>query len=459
MRPTLIGVILALLVVPLNAQEVAGPDEYAYGFPIQLENGTRASDFYSVELPLAVYQSVTDAQLRDLGVYDGANQPVPRVLRRSEPTVENDETKAALRFFPLPANEATAADDIRVLLQKGNGSTRVELTSSGVEPVSAHRYVVDTQSFEQPFQAVDFEWAEVPTTFVAMVNIEGSQDLDRWTGIGNGAIANLQSAGNNVLQQRVSLTGGRFDYLRITVTDAPDSWQLTGTTGIELAKTSTVERRWETLQPTATDEDGGLIFDLGGNVPIDRLQIKLSEDNSVVRGVLYYRTGDRWVRWREGVFYHLKRNGRAITNEPIAISERRNRRFKFKILTGGTNVPVQLIVGWRPEKLIFLAQGQQPYTLVAGNSEERAAGFPQARRYGDPAIFDLALNQDIATLAVANLGPRAVLGGTDRLRASEQRDWRQIALWAALVLAVLVVGWIAVSLLRQVNSDDAAPQR
>jgi hypothetical protein len=449
-----IGALLLLAAQPLSAQQVPGQDEYAYGFPILLQPGSQSSGFHSVELPLALYQSVTDVQLRDLGVYDGANQPVPRVLRPRQKTVERDETITELRVFALPASEAATAENIRILLRQADGATNVELTTGVGDPSHSNHYVIDTQALDKPLQALDLEWADVPTTFVAAISIEGSNDLDRWTTVGAGAIAHLQNSEGNLLQQRINLNGNAFDYLRVTVSDMPKGWQLTSARGVQVSQSSVVERRWETLQASDKDKDGGLIFDLGGSVPIDRVQIKLSGDNNVVRGVLYYGSGDRWVKWREGVFYRLNRNGTAVTNEPLAIAEHRSQRFKFKIKTGRSNVPVQLVVGWRPESLIFLAQGEGPYTLAAGRAAEQVAGFPHTKLYGDRAIFDLALDENIATLAQASLGPRVVLGGVELLTIAEQRDWRRFALWASLVLALLVVGWIAVSLLRQLNSSD-----
>lgn len=454
MKISTLGALLLLATQPLSAQQVPGQDEYAYGFPILLEPGTQSSGFHSIELPLALYQSVTDIQLRDLGVYNGANQPVPRVLRPRQQPQENDETITPLRVFPLPTSKTSTAEDIRVLLRQADGTTNVELTTGGGDPSRANHYVIDTAALDKPLQALDLEWADVATTFVAAVGIEGSNDLDRWTSVGAGAIAHLQSGDGNLLQQRISLNGKAFDYLRVSVTDMPDGWQLKAARGVQVSQSSAVERRWETLQSGSKADDGGLIFDLGGRVPIDRVQIKLSGDNNVVRGALYYWSGDRWVKWREGVFYNLNRNGAAVTNEPLAITERRSQRFKFKIKTGRSDIPVQLSVGWRPESLIFLAQGQGPYTLAAGRAAEQSAGFPHAKLYGDAAIFDLALDENIATLAQASLGPRVVLGGTQLLTIPEQRDWRQFALWASLVLAVLVVAWIAVSLLRQLNSRE-----
>lgn len=435
----------------LHAADVPALGEYAFGFPILLPQSP-PEDFNSVEVPLLLYQSVTDPGLRDLGVYDAAGQPVPRLLRPPRKQPAQPETALLLRVFALPSSDTTTAEDIRLLLRREDGTTNLEFNTMNGADVQRQRYLLDTQELKQPLTALEFDWNSVTETFVASVNIEGSQDLDNWASIGNGAIAHLKGDAGDIQRQRVAMNGSRYDYLRVTVTGMPQGWALSAANGIQAAPTATAPRRWITLNSSGQEEDGGLLFDLGGHVPVDRVQVRIAGDNSVVRGTLYYWAGNRWVSSQEGVFYNLRRNGAGITNEPLAISERRNQRWKLKIMTGRSDGPIQLKLGWRPENIVFLAQGDGPYTLAAGRAADSVDNFPQARIYGDPAIFNLTLGG--TTVATASLGSRQTLGGADQLTLPVKRNWRQGLLWAALILAIVVVGGIAVNLLRQLNSAE-----
>jgi len=439
----------------LNAAEVPAMGEYAYGFPIRLEQ-TQASpsDFNSIEIPLILYQSIADPGLRDVGVYDASGQPVPRVLAPRKPQPAKPEVATTLRTFALPSGDTATAEDIRLLLRTTDGATNVELnTSSGVD--ARQRYLLDTQDLQQPLTALEFAWTLATETFVANVSVEGSQDLDNWTTVGSGAIAHLLGETDTVQRRRVSIDGNRYDYLRVSITGMPEGLRLAATQGIQLAQTAAVLRRWTTLDSHGQDEDGGLLFDLGGSVPVDRVQVRIAGDNSVVRARLYRWSGDRWTDSQEGVFYNLRRNGAGVTNEPLAIAERRSQRWKLNIITGRSDGPVQLKLGWRPERLIFLAQGEAPYTLACGRAADRGDNFPQARLYGDLAIFNLALGSDVTNIATGNLGSRQLLGGANQLVIPVKRNWQQGLLWAALILAVVVVGGIAVKLLRQLNQTEA----
>jgi hypothetical protein len=52
---------------------------------------------------------------------------------------------------------------------------------------------------------------------------------------------------------------------------------------------------------------------------------------------------------------------------------------------------------------------------------------------------------------VAALGARRELGGADALHAPREIPWRTLALWSVLVVGVLVVGFMAVRLAREMQ--------
>ncbi len=445
--------IAGLLGMQCLAAEVPALSEYAYGFPV-LTEPTQAEDFHSIEVPLVLYQSVTDPGLRDIGVYDAAGRPVPRVLRPRKQQPPNPDTATPLPVFALPNDTMASAEDIRLLLRRQAGTTNLELNTVNGGPEQGLRYLVDTQKLTEPLTALAFSWGSVNKTFVATVNVEGSQDLDNWVAVGSGAIAHLRGDVSDIQRRRVAISG-RYDYLRVSVSGVPEGWTLKGAEGIRAAAAAPLPRRWVTLDATGQDEDGGQLFDLGGHVPVDRVQVIISGDNSVVRGRLFYRSGERWANSKDGVFYNLRRDGAGVSNEAITVPERRSRHWKLKVITGRSDGPIQLKLGWRPENLVFLAQGQGPYTLAAGRAADLPDNFPQARLFGDQTIFDLTLGVDKGNLATARLGPRQLLGGTKQLAIPVKRNWQQGLLWAALILAVVVVGVIAVNLLRQLDSAES----
>ncbi|MEO8249762.1 MAG: DUF3999 family protein, partial [Burkholderiales bacterium] len=112
---------------------------------------------------------------------------------------------------------------------------------------------------------------------------------------------------------------------------------------------------------------------------------------------------------------------------------------------GEAQAPPPLRLGWRAETVVFLAQGEPPFALVAGSARARRADAPIAQ------LVD-ALRSERGTdwqPAPAALGAGAPLAGDRALQpAPVPRDWKSWLLWAILALASAVVAGFAASLLR-----------
>ena len=102
-------------------------------------------------------------------------------------------------------------------------------------------------------------------------------------------------------------------------------------------------------------------------------------------------------------------------------------------------------LGYRPEVVVFLAQGTPPYALVAGSASARRAAVPM------PELVD-ALRRDLGEEwqpSPAYLSASAALAGDAALVAPPTpRDWKTWLLWGLLVLGAALVAAFAFSLLR-----------
>jgi hypothetical protein len=433
-----------------SSAELPQPADYAWGFPVQLKGD---ASFYSIQLPLEVNQSASDPLLRDAGVYNGEGRPVPRVFAAARPGFEETELRIALPIMPLFARGLSDNDLVDLLLEQNGDTTTLQFHTGGTanRPVrdDLSAYIVDARDLEAPIDAFDFDWTTPGGGFIGQVMVDASNDLRDWTRAGSAAIAELREDSAEIIQRRVMLEHSGQDFLRIRWEGMPDAWALNGISAVSRKTTTGIVRESLRLNPSSVDaEDGGRIFEIGGTPLVDRVQLLLSEQNVVVTATIFYwsEPAGRWTRIVDGNFHHVGRGNNAVVNEPVAIRPLRTSRLKVLITKGQIDAPLKLELGWRPDTLLFLAQGSAPYTLVAGRAEDSHQGFPQQMIYGVDSISELAARKGNA--GIATLGPRYPLGGTEKLSVTIPRNWSRILLWLGLALGVLFVGYMAYRIVR-----------
>lgn len=465
MNKRLVPSLLCLVTHCATAQPVANDagfprlDDYAWGFPVIV---TEEASFYTVRLPIEVNRSVTDPELRDAGVYNGDDQPVPRVFQPASDDVEQIERTRSLPFIPLFVNVPVSNDDIRLLFERRGDYARVELTADDSPQQAAagklQSYVVDTRLLDEGIEALDLYWTQTESGFIGEVTIEDSDDLHNWTVVGSAAIADLNQAAASIIQRRATIAPTTKDYLRLTWRRLPEDWSLAEISGVYTLGVGNIVREQITLSHSATDAtDGGRIFSLGGAAKIDQLRIALPQANTVINADLYLwsETQQRWYRVLQETWHHIGRDDTVVMSGPISIPRTRTSRIKVVVTRGQPDAALQLEVGWRPDTLLFLAQGPGPYVLAAGRAADAQSGYPQQRTYGVSSIAGLANGNGRS--ASATLGPRFSLGGADRLAVEDTINWRTLALWLGLGLGVAFVGFMALRILRETRQDPTPP--
>jgi hypothetical protein len=450
-------VLLSLAVPPAAAVELPGRDEYAFGFSLTLAGD---SEFFAAAVPLEVYRSVADTGLRDAGVYNAAGQPVPRIFEHpAEP--ESRELAMPLGIVPLYGDQASEPDQLRLLLRRDADGTVLELDaaelaaqagpgSTGERALTA--YIVDARDIEQRLEALSFSWPPRLGGFIGAATVEDSNDLRQWRPLGAATLAELGHELTEIRQDRVELLHRPADFIRITWAGMPGDFSLAGVDGLYSGDGESVQRQWATLDPVAVETgEQAYLFDLGGFPPVDRVNLLLPDENVVVRADILYREpdGDRWRHAETGLFYHIKRQGNEVRSEPAAVRNIRAAHWRVRINRGATAGPVQLQLGWRPDRLLFVAQGRPPFELVTGRAADRIDQYPQQAVLGDTAIFEMLRGSGVA--GDGTIGPRFAIAGAGQLSLAPAGTWRRALLWAGLSAAVLLVGWLTWSLARQLR--------
>jgi hypothetical protein len=398
--------LLGLMLAPgWGAAADLSPQDFAFGLPIVI---TKDASVYRFTLPLDVYRGIVREDLGDVRVFNADNEAVPYSLRRPTPPAAAHEEATSLPLLALRGNSRVVMDGGHLTIESPGGAASLPTQTGGSAAVN--QYVLDGRGLDFAVAVLQLHWPETATDYSGRVKIEASDDLGTWqTLVAAAPTANLHANGQSLIENRVALNPVRAKFWRVflDVAGAPD--------------------------PAVQDAD---VFDLQARLPVSRLNISLPESNTVNTIELSSRRapGDPWRTVTQSDFYRVKSVDGEQQNAPLDIALDRDRYWRARIVRGGglPRLPLHLRVEWVPNEVTFLARGKPPFLLAYGNAAATSA---------EADISQIPADVEIAPAAVGTL---QVLGGSSRLAAKPPSyHWMRATLWGALILAVALLGWVA----------------
>jgi len=282
------------------------------------------------------------------------------------------------------------------------------------------------------------------------VSIEHSDDLTRWRTVGRGSIASLAIDGASVTHGKIAITGSERGYYRLKWSRLVSDWQLESVVLATSAVTELATFGQVDLSPIEVPEEraseDALYFDAGGALPTTSIDLVFSDKNRWGNASIYFgnSTDGPWQRLgSRRLFYDIDFEGERLASEPLSLRRVEVRYWKVLFATKTGADDVQLSLEYPEEHLRFAANGEPPYQLVGGTLSNEA---------GPDTTFAAvmsALDPDKTKVATASLAARTVLGGPAALVIPTEFPWRTVYLWVALLAAVLVIGFMAVRLARE----------
>ncbi|MGV8923232.1 MAG: DUF3999 domain-containing protein [Thermomonas sp.] len=428
-------------------------DDYARQWPLVLQ--PQDAGAYRVVLDREIYRSATLPSLRDIDVRNSSGIAVPAALFSPEQPLAQASRQHVLSWFPLPRDQAAPGRDITLISERdADGSLRrVEArvggsTGTGVE-AAANAWLIDASQIDARIKALHLDWPAQATALDVAYQVEGSDNLRDWRILQPRAqLLDLTRDGKRLQQRRIPLDG-QAKYLRLSPLQADAALPLSGVSA-EMAGPAAAETwQWEALHGREVVENGRTYyhFILDGRFPMARADVTL-DANAAAEWTLESRDADdgQWQR-RAGPWVGFQvgagDGGERSAEQPLA-GIVRDHQWRLSSRAPVNGVPA-LRLGYQPEVMVFLAQGQSPFALVAGSARASRAEAPlpqlveaiRARRGGDWQP------------ATATLGAPAELAGAQALQpAPPRRDWKSWLLWGLLVLGAVVVAGFAASLLR-----------
>lgn len=452
-------VFLFLALLPMTAFANARSD-YAREWPLTLGNDNAGA--YRVVLDEAVYRSVHRASVSDLDVFNADGEPVTSAVFAAEQPMAQAASSVELPWFALPP-EVSGSSDLQVVAERNSDGTvrRIEARVVGTQAKTTVGWLVDASRLHETIEAIELEWAAVDGPLEETVRVEGSNDLRSWRVLNPGStMLDLQRDNRRLVQRRIELSGSNR-YLRIASSNTDARLSLTRVNA-RLARMAGVENwQWVELEAGRITNDAGTFFEftLPGRFPVERVDVSLP-GNSAIEWTLQSRDSEQadWTH-RAGPWMSFQLNDEGKDSRSNAQALRAPTRDRHWRLSPhnpvGKENPV-LRLGYRPEVVVFLAQGSAPFSLAVGSATAQRASAPIA------ALLQ-ALRQQRGQAwqpTPAYLGDEpTTLEGARALRAPpKNRNWMTWMLWALLITGAVVVAGIAVSLLRGAGSHETPSQ-
>lgn len=428
-------------------------DDYASQWPLSLERNDAGA--YRVVLDRGVYRQLQSPRLQDLVVVNASGAPVATAVFPPDAPLARAGATVELPWFRLPANAGSPTQDIAAISEiSADGILRrVELLdpAKGPDAAADHGFVIDASQLRTPLAALQLSWSD-SAPFDRGYRVSTSDDLKQWRPVdADGRLVQLQDNGRRVVEDRIALPGVQAKYLRLV----PEPRQSTAlaVTGVRAELVGHIPMQalqWEDLQGRRVETRDGTSFEytLAGRFPVQAADV-MSPGNST-RGWILESREDAQSAWQPvaapWVAYRIDSGGTSSRSPPqplLGVS--RHRQWRLLAREDDASAPPVLRLGYRPEVVVFLAEGGPPFSLLAGRG-----------RAGRPAS---PLPQLVEALRVER-GPRwqpanAVLGapqplaGEAALQPLEPRpDWKRWLLWGLLVAGAVLVAGFALSLLR-----------
>ena len=433
--------------------------DYATQWPLTL--GRDGDGAYRVVLDETVYRQLRDPQLRDLVVLNRDGAAVPADLFAPQDALAKPAQHIPVPWFALPAPPADGSTQGWELVSQADADGRLRhvearITNPSAAALPRNALLVDVSRVREAIVALELQWQPIEALDLGY-RVDASDDLEHWQTLATrGRMIDLQRDGRRLLHRRIELYGllpqyQKARYLRLTP-DRNDQPVAITDVFVELAAARALpEPAWLELagRQAGSGKEAVFEFTLDGRFPVQLVDVALAGNHAIEWWLESRDDTDASWQLRAGPWmaYRVDAAGSGSRSPPQALAGNvRDHYWRLRTNVDVADAPT-LRLGYRPESVVFLAQGPAPYALAAGSARAHRADAPIPQLIAE-------LRQQRGTdwqPAPAYLGTAQPLAGDAALKPAY--DWKSWLLWAVLALGALVVAGFAFSLLRGKPAD------
>jgi len=446
--------LLVVLVWPATGTAEHQLNDFAYGFRIAAPEKT---GLVKLVLPETIYRHLVRADGGDMRVFRMDGRVAPHLLRRPDAAGNLNRTQA-LPFFPLYSDMAPSGGrDVRIRTAASGAVLILTPPPAGGSDLPAPAYLIDIRAIPDRLTKIRLAWRRHQPDVLVKARLEASKDLTQWHSLVDlVTLADIRHGDLRLENREIALPSPQsgFDFLRLSWRSGGDAITVEKVEGVPAPPKTSPPQWWvRAVYRSHPETPGSMQFESGGLFPVDRIDLKLSQGNSLLSGTVQSRASEQSV-WRilyRGPFYHLKIKDATLHNDPVIVPETTDRYWKLDIdnrQSGLCSSVPQLMLGGRSHELFFVVEGGGAYMLAYGS------------RRVVPLVPPPELAQQVALQGAqaptAGIGPRMELGGPSRLEGQVAGiSGRMMSLSTLLLGCVLLLAFFAWWVVRRLLSRDA----
>lgn len=438
------GVALAMA-----AAAALDPQQFVVGWPVE-----PPADAEVFDVPLTAEVYAYAATIEQLAVLDANGAPLS-FFQRTTPPAAVTQQRLTLQASPLYAENAAAAVATVGVTTRGNG-TAVTVTEEQASSPDVVGFVIDARTVATAPSALELDWRPLPQPFLLDVRVEQSSNLTDWRSVGTASVAALAIGTAEIRHARVPVAASPGGYYRIRANRTVADWYLLRATLVSAATEAETLLEAHAAPLAAADLPAdraaqALYFDAGGALPVAALSFDFGTAAGWVRADVAASNSlvGPWSPVTYGeLFYSLDFAGQRFASPPHAMLRLAARYWRV-LPSAPAATPFELTLHYSQEHLRVAARSAGPYLLAAGTLAPAA---------GPDATFAAVWTEvrpGATAVPQARLGARRELGGPAALVVPRPFPWRKSALWAVLCGGVLVVGFMAVRLAREMQTQSS----
>jgi len=447
----------AMLLSPAYGAD-SGPElsDFARLIPLTL---TGNSALHKLPLPAEVYSGAQIPDLGDLAVFNGAGEVVPFTLVQ-QPSAGTVVARRKLPLFPVSGSTRLQQGNLSMQVRTDEHGTIVNLTSTPGKgtPAKVTSYIVDATSLDRTVNGFDFDLNPGGKEYIGSVRVAISDDLQHWQEHACGALAILTAGSQQLSRSRIEFPAVKSRYFRLTVDPEQGVPRIAAVSArLESAVAPPERSTARYFMNPVKGQAGDYLVRTGGRMPVDRLRVALSDDNSLAGVTFFSRTDSKspWIERGSSTFYRLRRDSSLVESAALEIVPTTDRDWLLRIRQPGSTLDGRLPmleVGWQPQELIFAARGESPFHLAFGSARSGVNNMRDDSIAAGLAAWEKQQIRPLPALAGASVES----GGKSALRPIiPATTWRKLLLWGALLGGVLILARMAWKLAREMGSADA----